>query len=151
MNAKAISGSMALILAVPLLLAPAQKPTFKTAKDQAIGLHRSLIATARPEVRTKIAASAKAARAYLATCGRDCDLHAFLKQDIGTRYSTKTETESRLLETLAFAEIVSEMSELDQLALQDELQKQQQLLQTISNIMKSSHDTLKAIIQNLRG
>jgi hypothetical protein len=151
MNAKALSRSMALILAIPLLLAPAQKPTFKTAKDQAIGLHRSLIASARPEVQAKIAASAKAARAYLAKCGRDCDLHAFLMKDIGRRFSVRKRAESQLLEALIFGETIADMSELDQLKLQDTEQKQQQLVQTISNIMKSSHDTLKAIIQNLRG
>lgn len=60
------------------------------------------------------------------------------------------ETELRLLESLAFAEAVSEMSELDRLALQEALQKRQQFLQAISNIARSEHDTLKAIIQNIR-
>lgn len=150
MKPNPLIGSLALILAIPLLAAPAQKPTFPTAKDQALGLHRSLISSAAPGVRAKITASAKAARAYLATCGRACDLHAFLTKDIGRRFSTQKEKELRLLETFAFAETLSEMSELDQMALQDELQKQQLLIQTISHIAKSNHDTLKAIIQNLR-
>jgi hypothetical protein len=51
---------------------------------------------------------------------------------------------------LAFAE-TADISQLLQLDVQDKLQKQQQFVQTISNIMKNEHDTLKAIIQNLRG
>jgi hypothetical protein len=151
MNSKALIGFLALFLAGGLLLAPAEKPSFQTAKAQALGLHRDLTSFASPAVRTKITASAKAARAYLAQYGRACDLHAFLMKDIGRRFSVRKKAESQLLEALIFGETVADMSELDQLKLQDTEQKQQQLIQTISNLMKSSHDTLKAIIQNLRG
>ena len=41
----------------------------------------------------------------------------------------------------------AQMANID---LQNSLQKQQQLLQTISNISKNQHDTLKSIIQNMR-
>ena len=43
------------------------------------------------------------------------------------------------------------MTQMDQLILQDAMEKQAQYLQTISNIMKMQNDTLKAIIQNVRG
>jgi hypothetical protein len=45
---------------------------------------------------------------------------------------------------------ISDMTQMDQLALQDKLQKEQQFIQTISNIMKSMNDTLESIVQNLR-
>jgi hypothetical protein len=86
MKRSALAGSLAFLLASFLLAAPARKPTFKTAKDQAIGLHRSLVPLASPQVRAKITATAKAARAYLAQCGRNCDLHTFLTEDIGRRF-----------------------------------------------------------------
>lgn len=151
MKTSPVIGSLALLLALSLPAAPAQKPAFQTAKEQALGLRGSLMSAAAPGVRAKIAASAEAARTYLAKCGRSCDLHAFLTKEIGRRFTPKKDAESRLLETIIFAETLSEMSELDQMALQDEQQKQQQLIQTISQIMKMSHDTLKAIIQNMRG
>jgi hypothetical protein len=45
---------------------------------------------------------------------------------------------------------LEEISQLQQLELQDAMQKQAQFVQTISNIMKNQHDTLKGIIQNMR-
>ena len=45
---------------------------------------------------------------------------------------------------------LEEISQLQQLELQDAIQKQAQILQMISNIMKNQHDTLKSIIQNMR-
>jgi hypothetical protein len=45
---------------------------------------------------------------------------------------------------------LGDMSQLQQLELQDKLQKEQQFIQTISNIMKNQSDTLKSIIQNLK-
>ena len=41
-------------------------------------------------------------------------------------------------------------AQLANIDLQNSLQKQQQTLQTLSNILKSQHDTLKAIISNVR-
>ncbi len=52
---------------------------------------------------------------------------------------------------LIFAETLTDMTQQMQLDLQDTLQKQQEFIQTISNIMKNQHDTLKAIINNMRG
>jgi len=54
----------------------------------------------------------------------------------------------RLESTLA---TMSDMSQMMQLELQDAMNKQAQAMQTLSAIMKSQHDTLKAIISNMRG
>jgi len=45
---------------------------------------------------------------------------------------------------------ISDMTQMMQLDLQDAMQKQNQAMQTLSAIMKSQHDTLKAIISNMR-
>ena len=45
---------------------------------------------------------------------------------------------------------LTEMSQTDMLELQDAMNKQAQLMQMMSNIMKNMHDTAKAIIQNLK-
>ena len=45
---------------------------------------------------------------------------------------------------------VGDDAQLANIDLQNSLQKQQQTLQTMSNILKSQHDTLKAIINNVR-
>ena len=45
---------------------------------------------------------------------------------------------------------MSYISQQLQLQLQDAMNKQQQAMQTLSNIMKNQHDTLKSIIQNMR-
>jgi hypothetical protein len=45
---------------------------------------------------------------------------------------------------------MSDMTQMMQLDLQDAMQKQNQAMQTLSAIMKSQHDTLKAIISNMR-
>ena len=45
---------------------------------------------------------------------------------------------------------ISDMNQLDRIKLQDAQQKLQQVYQAISNIMKNQHDTLKAIINNMR-
>lgn len=44
----------------------------------------------------------------------------------------------------------SDMAQLAQIDLQDAMQRQQQVTQMISNIMKSQHDTMKSTIQNLK-
>ena len=45
----------------------------------------------------------------------------------------------------------ADMSQLDQLKLQDNMQKQSQALQTLANISKMTNDSSMAIIQNMRG
>lgn len=46
---------------------------------------------------------------------------------------------------------LGEMSEMEQLILQQMMQRLSQLMQMISNIMKTMHDTQTAIIGNLKG
>jgi hypothetical protein len=45
---------------------------------------------------------------------------------------------------------VSEMTQLINMDLQNVLQKQQQAIQMLSNVIKTEHDTVNPIIQNLR-
>jgi hypothetical protein len=137
-------------MAAALLPASADKPSFQTAKTQAVGLHRSLISAASPSVRAKITASAQAAREYLAKCGRACDLQAFLAKDLRGRFTVKKDLDLQVLQALAFGEAFSDISQADQLKLQNEMEKQTQMIQLMSNISKTTHDTLKGIIQNLR-
>lgn len=150
MKNKVLVGSLAVILALAALMIASEKPTFQTARTQAIELRRSLIGFAAPPVKARITASALAARDYLSKCGKDCDLGAFLSRDLKRRFPRVDGDNLRLLEAMAFAETVSDMSQMDQLKLQETMQKQAQFLQLISNISKMQHDTLKAIIQNMR-
>jgi hypothetical protein len=45
---------------------------------------------------------------------------------------------------------MGDQNQMMQLQLQDAMNKQSQMMQTLSNIMKSMHDTQKAIIRNMR-
>jgi hypothetical protein len=143
-------GLLLVLLAIEAAAGAGQKPSFQTARTQAIELHRSLIAYATPPVKARITAAASAARDYLAKCGRACDLHAFLTKDLKRRFARTSGDEFRLLEALAFAETVGDMNQMDQLNLQNTMEKQSQILQLMSNISKMVHDTLKGIIQNMR-
>ena len=60
------------------------------------------------------------------------------------------ELEQAINTTNANLNTLGEINQLNQLALQDAMQKQAQLLQLMSNISKMLHDTLKGIIQNLK-
>lgn len=60
------------------------------------------------------------------------------------------ELDSAIKNTAANLKTLEDIGQLDQVALQDAMQKQAQILQLISNISKMMHDTLKGIIQNLR-
>jgi hypothetical protein len=151
MKSKGIIAFLALFMAAGVLPAAVEKASFQAAKGKALELRRSLIGYAAPQVKAKIAASAQAAKDYLAKCGRECDLGKFTSKDLKARLAGLKDNELRLLQALVFAETVGDDSQLDSIELQDKMQKQQQFIQTISNIMKSQHDTLKAIIQNLRG
>lgn len=147
---KVLVGSLTALPLIGLLVAAPEKMTFQDARVRALDLHRSLIGFAAPAVKEKVTASARAARAYLAKCGAGCDLGAFLSSDLKRRFSRAKAKEAQVLEALAFAETISDMSQMDQLKLQEAMQKQAQILQLISNISKMQHDTLKAIIQNMR-
>ena len=150
MKKEALIISLALIFMVGLLRAAPEKTTFQAAKTQAIELHRSLIGFAAPTVKARITASAKAARSYLAKCGASCDLEAFLSKDLKKRFFRVSAEELHLLEALAFGETFKDMSQMDQLNLEEAMQKQAQIMQLMSNISKTTHDTAKGIIQNMR-
>ncbi len=61
-----------------------------------------------------------------------------------------SELDQAINTTNANLSTLEEIDQLDQLALQDAMQKQAQILQLMSNISKTLHDTLKGIIQNLK-
>lgn len=63
---------------------------------------------------------------------------------------TKSEAEA-LLKRLE-AELAAQASDSDMMSLklQDAMQKRQQVVQMLSNIMKAMHDTTQAIINNLK-
>jgi hypothetical protein len=61
-----------------------------------------------------------------------------------------SELERAISTTNANLNSLEEIDQLDQLAFQDAMQKQAQILQLMSNISKMLHDTLKGIIQNLK-
>jgi len=150
MKKEALIAFLALVLMVGQLQAAPEKMTFQSAKTQAVDLHRSLIGFAVPTVKARITASAKAARGYLTKCGARCDLEAFLSKDLKRRFFRASAEELQLLEALAFAETFKDMSQMDQMDLQDAMEKQARILQLMSNISKMVHDTLKGIIQNMR-
>ena len=52
---------------------------------------------------------------------------------------------------IALYESLGDLSQMDNLMLQDAMQEQQELFQLLSNLSKSMHDTAKAIISNLKG
>ena len=67
-----------------------------------------------------------------------------------TQTVTKSQVESLLEQMTMQLETISDMTQMDMLNLQDAMNKQAQLMQMMSNIMKMFHDTAKSIIQNLR-
>lgn len=69
-------------------------------------------------------------------------------KDVGRLSASELDKEIRNVEdSLNFLE---DMTNLWNITLQDQMQRLAQQIQTISNIMKNQHETLKAIIQNLR-
>jgi len=128
----------------------AQEISYESTRIEALELHRSLIGYAEKEVRAKITASAQAAKAYLAECGQKCDLNLFLSNDLKKRFPGLADKALQLLMALIFAETVGDEGQFEKIDLKDTMQKQQQFIKTISNIMKNLHDTLKAILQNIK-
>ncbi|MCX8161344.1 MAG: hypothetical protein N3G18_10535 [Candidatus Saccharicenans sp.] len=149
MKARVISVPLAFILVISLLGAPSQKLTPQAAKEQALSLHSSLMPYASSEVRAKITAAARAAIGYLQKCGQKCDLHAFLTQEVNRRFSLKTKKEIDLLETLVYAEMFRESSEMDSRPIQNILRKQQKVSQAVSSAGKISNDTALSIIRKI--
>ena len=127
-----------------------QEISFEDTRIKALEFHRSLIGYAMPEVRAKITASALAAKAYLAECKLKCDLNSFLSNDLKKRFPGISDKPLQLLIALVFAETVGDDSQLVKIEFKATLQKEQQIIQLMSNMMKNEHDTLKAIIQNLK-
>lgn len=150
MKSKWMIGLMTSCLIVGAAAGIAQEISYEDTRIKALELHRSLIGYAVTEVRAKITASAKAAKAYLAECGLKCDLSLFISNDLKKRFPGLADKSLQLLIALVFAETVGDDSQLEKIDLKDTLQKQQPLLQTISNISKSLNDTFKAILQNLK-
>jgi hypothetical protein len=72
-----------------------------------------------------------------------------LRKEI-SRLREKGGAEERLHKLESELESMEDMSQQLQMQLQDAMNKQQQAMQILSNIMKNQHDTLKAIIQNMR-
>jgi len=68
----------------------------------------------------------------------------------GSTTTTTDTLESELEQLEAKLAKYDETTQMMQLELQDAMNKQQQVMQTLSAIMKSQHDTLKAIISNMR-
>jgi hypothetical protein len=151
MKSKWIIGFLAGVLSFGVAAAAPARTPLEVAKAQALALHQSLIADAKPPVRARIAASARAAKNFVAQSPRQCDLHEFLARDLRMRFPGVTEQQLEVLLTLGFAETMANMNQLDQLKLQEMLQKMAQTVQTITEVSKTEEDTLKAIIQNLRG
>jgi hypothetical protein len=92
---------------------------------------------------------------------RTQELNARMKSELLAYNKTLSEM-NRLSEQVrrhqhSFANLKSEfgrtvtMNQLNQLDLQDCMNKSSSMMQTISNIMKMQNDTLKAIINNLKG
>ena len=150
MKTKRIIGFLVGLLAFGVVAVAPPKTPLEIARGQALAVHQSLIADAKPQVRAKITASAQAGKDWLARNPQSRDLHGFFAQDLRKRFPGITEQQLNVLMTLAFAETMSDMSQQDQLKLQDVQQKLSQVVQTISNLMKTENDTLKAIIQNMR-
>lgn len=150
MKTKLGIGFMVGLFLVGTVQAATSQKAFESTRKRALEVRASLISHAAPQVRAKISASAVAFRKYLSGCGRNCGFYRFMSGDLRARFKRLPERELHLLMSLVFAEAVLDMSQMDQLALQDAMQKEGQCIQTISEIMKNENDTLKAIIKNMR-
>jgi len=160
MRAKIAIGFLIGVFVVGTVLAAAPDSTaaFETVKRDTVRFHASLIPHASPQVRAKITASAVAGRRYLAGGGRNCDLYRFLSGDLRRKFKALSERELHVLMALSFAEMiggkadtVGDDSQLANVDLQDSLQKQQQLIQMLSNITKMTNDTAMATIRKIGG
>lgn len=70
--------------------------------------------------------------------------------EVAVVLSSSDEAKALLEKLEQSLQTLSDISQMLQLELQDAMNKQQQAMQILSNIMKNQHDTLKAIIQNMR-
>ena len=60
------------------------------------------------------------------------------------------EIDKNLRQEIKELQEISDMSQLDMMKLQDAMQKEAQLMQMMSNMMKAMHDTSMAIIRNMK-
>ncbi len=127
-----------------------QKATFESTKTKMIAWHTSLISSAAPAVRTRITASAAAARQYLAGCARRCDLQSFLSKDLGGRFTRLTTRERDVLIGLVFAETATRDSELLELKIQELQQKRDQLIGMLTKLLEESHETQMSVVKNIK-
>ena len=67
-----------------------------------------------------------------------------------TRVMSKRQVEKLIENMETQLNTIADMNQMDMLALQDAMNKQAQLMQMMSNIMKQMHDTANAIIRNLK-
>lgn len=81
------------------------------------------------------------------TIGGDCGVET---AETTKTFSTKEAVESEIQMLESKLQQLGDCTQMLQVDLQGKLQKSQQMIQTISNIMKSIHDTLAAIVQNLK-
>jgi hypothetical protein len=73
-----------------------------------------------------------------------------LEPKIQADFKTLIEKLQKLIACTQELNTIGDDAQLKKIDLQDKLQKQQQFVQTISNIMKNQQDTLKSIINNLK-
>lgn len=70
--------------------------------------------------------------------------------EVAVRLGSKKEAVTLLQNQESMLQTITDTSSQLQLQLQDAMNQQQQAIQILSNIMKNQHDTLKAIIRNMR-
>ncbi len=124
--------------------------TFESTKKSALDLYASLISLATPQVRDKISAAATAFQTFLAQCAPNCDLYQFSVNDLKRRFPSLTEMQLQLLITLVFAQVVRALTPQMDLQLSAAYHTESRIYTTISNILKTKLDTLKATISNIR-
>lgn len=126
------------------------KAAFKAIRKDASAFHDSLISHVAPPVRAKMGASSAAARRYLSGCGRSCDLYSFLSKDLTARFTRLTTRERDLLIGLVFAETAATDREVDMLRLQEVVQKREQLLKFLTDIVNTEHETAAQLVSNIK-
>jgi hypothetical protein len=128
-----------------------KKAAFDAFKRKALDFHASLLPKASPAVRSKISASALAARKYLVKCDRNCALYAFLTGDLKSRFKRLTKRERDLLMALVLAETLKTGgtdSERMMLELEDLFAKRELTIEVMSKIMETDNSTLQSILDN---
>ncbi len=126
------------------------KAAFEATKRKISDLHASLISHAAPPVQARIRASAAATTQYLSSCGRTCNLSAFMSRDLKGRFTRLTSRELDLLVGLVFAETAATDSEQVQLRLNDLFQKHDQAVATLQKVLSGARETQVSILSNIK-